>query len=46
MDFISRDELIASMQTWVLDKAKSLAQILCERKWLSEGERDVLEPSF
>jgi eukaryotic-like serine/threonine-protein kinase len=43
MDFISRDELIGSMHAWVLDKGKSLAQILCERKALSDSERQVLE---
>ena len=33
MDFITRDALIAAMNAWVLDKAKSLAQILVD-----EGE--------
>src|SRR5438034_967380 len=28
MDFISRDQLIAAMNAWVLDKAKPLGQIL------------------
>jgi eukaryotic-like serine/threonine-protein kinase len=26
MDFISRDQLIAAMNAWVLDKSKSLGQ--------------------
>ncbi len=28
LDFISRDALVAAMNAWVLDKAKTLGQIL------------------
>src|SRR3954464_1832690 len=31
MDFISRDELIAAMQAWVLDKERALGQVLVRR---------------
>src|SRR4051794_8129051 len=31
MDFISRDELIAAMQAWALDKERALGQILVRR---------------
>jgi hypothetical protein len=44
MDFISRDSLIAAMQTWIFDKNKSLGQILQDQGTLDEGERALLEP--
>jgi hypothetical protein len=34
MDFVSRDQLIAAMQAWVLDKTKSLDQILLDQEAL------------
>jgi len=45
MDFISRDQLVAAMNAWVLEKAKPLGQILIEqgaldgdnRAWLDAG---------
>jgi WD40 repeat protein/tRNA A-37 threonylcarbamoyl transferase component Bud32 len=44
MDFISRDALIAAMNAWVLDKTKSLAEILVEQKALAASRRALLEP--
>jgi WD40 repeat protein/serine/threonine protein kinase len=44
MDFISRDALIAAMHAWVLDKAKSLGQILVEQGGLDPARRELLEP--
>src|SRR4051812_12428271 len=44
MDFITRDQLVAAMNAWVLDKAKSLGQILLEQKALAAADRDLLEP--
>ena len=44
MDFITRDELIAAMQTWVLAKQKALGEILVEQRALTEEERTLLEP--
>src|SRR5579864_2141400 len=43
MDFISRDDLIGAMNVWVLEKSKSLGQILLERESLTEDERMLLE---
>src|SRR5262249_43962314 len=43
MDFISRDDLIAAMHAWVLDKAKPLGQILGEQGVLSEARHTLLE---
>jgi serine/threonine protein kinase/WD40 repeat protein len=42
MDFISRDALIVAMNTWVLDKAKPLGQILVEQAALTSRARDKL----
>lgn len=44
MDFISRDQLIAGMQAWVLDKSKPLDEILVDRELLSAADRDLLLP--
>jgi formylglycine-generating enzyme required for sulfatase activity/tRNA A-37 threonylcarbamoyl transferase component Bud32 len=43
MDFVSRDALIASMNAWVLDKAKPLGQVLREQGKLTEDEHALLE---
>src|SRR5438874_2237296 len=43
MDFITRDALIAAMNSWVLDKAKPLGQILVEQGTLTARARDRLE---
>jgi tetratricopeptide (TPR) repeat protein len=43
MDFITRDALVAAMNTWVLDKAKSLAQILHDQGVLNADHRALLE---
>src|SRR5262249_48363004 len=43
MDFIGRDALIAAMNAWVLDKAKSLGGILQDQGALAEDERAALE---
>jgi tetratricopeptide (TPR) repeat protein/tRNA A-37 threonylcarbamoyl transferase component Bud32 len=42
MDFIRRDDLIAAMNAWVLDKAKPLGQILREMNKLAEDEHALL----
>src|ERR1700722_10764883 len=44
MDFISRDQLIAGMQAWALDKSKSLGEILSIQKALTANNRALLEP--
>ncbi len=44
MDFITRDELIAAMNAWVVAKDKPLGQILDERGALSAARRAMLEP--
>jgi tRNA A-37 threonylcarbamoyl transferase component Bud32 len=43
MDFITRDELVGAMQAWVLDKAKSLGELLVERGNLLPARRNLLE---
>jgi serine/threonine-protein kinase len=43
MDFIGRDELVAAMHAWVLDKGKPLGLILQERGALSGPHREALE---
>jgi hypothetical protein len=43
MDFISRDALIQAMNGWVLDKAKSLRQVLHDQGNLEEDEGGLLE---
>jgi WD40 repeat protein/serine/threonine protein kinase len=42
MDFISRDALVAAMNAWVLDKAKSLGHILVEQKALKPDQCDAM----
>jgi eukaryotic-like serine/threonine-protein kinase len=44
LDFVTRDQLVAAMQAWVLDKKKSLAQLLVERDALTPARRIMLEP--
>jgi hypothetical protein len=43
MDFVGRDELLAAMHAWVLDKGKPLGQVLQERGALSGPHRAALE---
>src|SRR5947209_5197422 len=43
MDFITREQLISAMQAWVLDKAKSLGEILQAHKALAEDNRALLD---
>src|SRR5262249_20259257 len=43
MDFISRDTLIGAMNAWVLEKAKSLGQILLDQGALNTTDHSMLE---
>jgi tetratricopeptide (TPR) repeat protein len=43
LDFISRDQLIAAMNAWVLDKQKPLGDILLEQQALQAEDRAALE---
>src|SRR3954447_13135376 len=43
MDFISREALIGAMNAWVLDKAKSLGQVLLAQGTLGAEEHALLE---
>jgi hypothetical protein len=43
MDFITRDDLIAAMHAWVLDKAKPLGHILRDQGHLSAERLQLLE---
>ncbi len=43
MHFVSRDALIAAMHAWVLDRSRSLAQILVEHHALSPARQSLLE---
>src|SRR4051794_38291139 len=44
MDMIRRDALIGAMNAWVLDKRRSLGEILQSRGDLAAEHRDLLEP--
>jgi WD40 repeat protein/serine/threonine protein kinase len=44
MEFVGRDALIAAMNAWVLDKTRSLGDILVEQGALQLGNRALLEP--
>jgi formylglycine-generating enzyme required for sulfatase activity len=44
MDFIGREDLIAAVSAWVLDKQKPLAQIMVDQGSLSATRRALLEP--
>src|SRR5262245_15235675 len=43
LDFITRDQLIAAMNAWVLDKAKPLDAVLLEQHVLSAARHTLLE---
>src|SRR5881227_2377910 len=43
MDFVSRDDLVAAMHAWVLDKHKSLGQILSDAGQLTADELALLD---
>jgi tetratricopeptide (TPR) repeat protein/tRNA A-37 threonylcarbamoyl transferase component Bud32 len=43
MDFLGRDDLVAAMNAWVLEKHKPLAEILLDRGAVEPGDAAVLE---
>src|SRR6516225_4457035 len=43
MDFIGRDDLIAAMNAWVLEKSTALGQILLDQGKLSPPRLQLLE---
>jgi serine/threonine-protein kinase len=43
MDFIRRDDLIAAMNAWVLDKTRCLGRILLQQGTLDEDAYDLLD---
>src|SRR5580692_198249 len=43
MDFITRDQLVAAMNAWFLDKAKPLGVILHEQRALAEEQLAALD---
>src|SRR6516162_11809335 len=43
MDFITRDQLIAAMHAWVLDKHKPIGQVLSEQGGLSPEDHEAIE---
>jgi serine/threonine-protein kinase len=43
MDFINRDQLVAGMNAWVLDKLKPLGEILVEQRVLETRDRDIID---
>ncbi len=44
MDFVTRDDLITGMNSWILEKNRTLGEILVERGALSAADRFLLEP--
>ncbi|MSQ94298.1 MAG: serine/threonine-protein kinase [Gemmataceae bacterium] len=43
LDIITREQLLAAMQAWVFDKAKSLGEILQTQKALDQDNRQLLD---
>jgi serine/threonine-protein kinase len=43
MDFVGRDDLVAAMHAWVLEKNKPLGQLLCERGVITCERRALLD---
>ena len=43
LDFVSRDQLVAAMNAWALDKAKPLGRILCDQGVLAADTHELLE---
>jgi serine/threonine-protein kinase len=43
MDFISRDQLIAAMAGWVVEKHKSLGQVLCDQQALAPEDHEAIQ---
>ncbi len=43
MEFVSRDQLVSAMNLWVLDKAKSLGQIMREQGVLVDSRLSMME---
>ena len=43
MDFVTRDQLVAAMHAWVLDKSKPLADILVAQKALGPARHMLLD---
>lgn len=43
MDFISRDQLVAAMNAWVLDKARPLGRILLDQSALDDDTHALLD---
>ena len=43
MDLVTRDQLVAGMNAWVLEKHRPLGDILVERGALEQGQLDALE---
>ena len=42
MNFVARDELIAAMHAWVLEKSRPLGRILVRQQALSPARHDLL----
>ena len=43
MDFVSREQLVAAMNAWVLEKSTPLGEILLRQKAFDKEERQLLE---
>src|SRR5262245_5738096 len=43
MDFVTRDQLIAAMNAWVLEKSTPLGDLLLARAALDRNERELLD---
>ena len=44
MDFVAKSDLLEGMQAWLLNKDKTLGELLCERGVLSPENRSLLDP--
>src|SRR5262245_43923798 len=44
MDFVTRDQLIAGLNAWVLEKANHLGSVLVRQGALTQANHDLLAP--
>ncbi len=44
IDFVSLQALVEAVRAWTQEKAKPLGQVLVERGWLLQSQRELLEP--
>ena len=43
LDFVTRDQLIEAMQLWIVNKTRSVGEILVQQGHLEQGQQEVLD---